>query len=96
MGSRSPEYGEKNRFKLGGAFFFGDHLNLERKTVSNLVKTFFFFFLRSLENPEKSVPFSLPVLDCTKPMMRNIKVVPGPTLGAPARWSQFGAPSQNK
>ena len=31
-----------------------------------------FLFWRSLENPEKSVPFSLPVLDCTKPEMRNI------------------------
>ena len=30
------------------------------------------FFWRSLENPEKSVPFSLSVLDCTEPEMRNI------------------------
>ena len=68
------------------SFFLGDHLNLVRKTASIWVKTFFFW--RSLENSEKSVPFSLPVLDYTKPEMRNIWVVPGPTLGAPARIPQ--------
>ena len=28
------------------------------------------------------VPFSLFLLDCTKPEMRNILAVPGPTLGS--------------
>ena len=66
-------------------YFCGDHLNLKRKTVSILGKTFFF---GSLENPEKSVPFSLPVLDCTKPEIHYIWVVPGPTLGSRRPWSQ--------
>ena len=74
-------------------FFFGDYLNLDRKSLSISVKAPpFFLFLRSLENPEKSVPFSLPVLDCTKPEMRNIWVVPGPpsALGAPDATSDSG------
>ena len=44
------------------------------------------FFWRSLENPEKSVPFFLLVLDCTKPEMRNICAVPRPTLGSRRPW----------
>ena len=43
-------------------------------------------FCRSLKNPEKIVPFSLHVLDCTKPERRNIWVVPGPTLGSRRPW----------
>ena len=38
---------------LSFSFFFGDHLNLERKTVSITVKTFF-FFLRSPKSGEKN------------------------------------------
>ena len=40
------------------------------------------FFWRSLENPEKSEPFFLPVLDRTKPEMHIIRVDPRPTLGS--------------
>ena len=38
-----------------------------------------FFFLRSRE---KLCHFSCFFLDCTKPEMRNILAVPGPTLGS--------------
>ena len=49
---RSPDFGQNNRFNFGEGqknrfnfgedlFFSGDHLNLVRKTVSILVKTFF-------------------------------------------------------
>ena len=36
------------------------------------------------------MPFSLPVLDYTKPEMRNIEVVPGPTLGSRRPWTPRG------
>ena len=44
---RSPKFEQKNRFNFGEDlfffFFFGNHLNLKRKTVSISVKTFFFY-----------------------------------------------------
>ena len=78
MGLKGPMRGpnglygaHRNETPKTFSFLLGDHLNLDRKTVSISVKTFFLFW-RSLENPDKSVPFSLPVLDCTNPEMRNI------------------------
>ena len=42
-----------------------------------------FFGEESHKNPpEKFMQFFLPVLDCTKPEMRNIWADPGPTLGS--------------
>ena len=38
----TPKSGEKNRLKFSETFFFGEHLILNRKTVPNSVKTFFF------------------------------------------------------
>ena len=52
-------------------FFFWRSPEFGQKNCFNFGEDLL-FFLRSLENPEKSVPFSLPVLDCTKPEMRNI------------------------
>ena len=66
-------------------FYFWDHLNLDRKTVLISVKTFFFEI--TCFRPEK--PFSWHVLDCTKPEMRNIWVVPGPTLGSRCPYFQM-------
>ena len=42
---RSPKFGQKNRLNFGKDLFFlfGDHLNLDRKTVSISAKTFFLF-----------------------------------------------------
>ena len=57
--------------------FFLRSPEFEQKKRFNFGEDLFFFW-RSLENPEKSVPFFLPVLDCTKPEMRNIGAVPGP------------------
>ena len=63
-----------HRNKTLKTFFFGDHLNLDKKKSFNFGKDLFLFFIfwRSFENPEKGVPFSFPVLDCTKPEMCNI------------------------
>ena len=85
---RSPKFGQENRFNFGELFFFQITWICTEKPFQFRWRSFFFW--RSLENSEKSVPFSLPVLDCTKPEMRNIWAVPRPTLGS---WRPYSLPS---
>ena len=67
-------------------FFFGDHLISTGNTVKISVKAFYFYFLKSHHNSDKTAALSPSVLEFTKPEIRNIPAGSGPTFGSRQPW----------
>ena len=93
QGYREGGQWPRGPWSLRGPWASGAHGNDTDKSVCGTSKTFFLFFLRSHQNPEKIGAFSCSFLEFTKPEMRNIWANSGPTFGSRRPCKQLASTS---